>query len=75
MPRKSRIDAPGAMHHIIVRGIDRQKIFKNDEDRDHFLSRLGIILNRNENRLLCMGSYPQPFSFTAKTPIIPIIFL
>ena len=27
MPRKARIDAPGALHHIIVRGIDRKKIF------------------------------------------------
>ncbi|MBA3017213.1 MAG: hypothetical protein KJ550_13695 [Proteobacteria bacterium] len=47
MPRKSRIDAPGAMHHIIVRGIDRQKLFKNDEDRNNFLSRLGVILTVN----------------------------
>ncbi|MFZ3047641.1 MAG: hypothetical protein WA151_17150, partial [Desulfatirhabdiaceae bacterium] len=23
MPRKARIDAPGAVHHIIVRGIER----------------------------------------------------
>jgi hypothetical protein len=23
MPRKSRIDAPGALHHIICRGIER----------------------------------------------------
>jgi hypothetical protein len=28
MPRKSRIDAAGALHHIIVRGIERGKIFK-----------------------------------------------
>jgi hypothetical protein len=41
MPRKSRIDAPGAMHHIIVRGIDRQIIFENDEDRNNFIGRLG----------------------------------
>ena len=27
MPRKARIDAPGALHHIIVRGIERRKIF------------------------------------------------
>jgi hypothetical protein len=27
MPRKSRIDAPGALHHFIVRGIARRKIF------------------------------------------------
>jgi REP element-mobilizing transposase RayT len=42
--RKSRIDAPGAMYHIIVRGIDRQQIFENDEDRNNFLSKLGVIL-------------------------------
>jgi len=27
MPRKARIDAPGALHHIIVRGIERRKFF------------------------------------------------
>ena len=27
MPRKARIDALGALHHIIVRGIERRKIF------------------------------------------------
>ena len=44
MPRRSRIDAPGALHHIIVRGIERRAIFKDDADRDHFLKRLGNIL-------------------------------
>jgi len=34
--RKSRIDAPGALHHIIVRGIERKTIFKDDADRDNF---------------------------------------
>jgi len=29
MPRKARIDAPGAVHHIIVRGIDRRQILGN----------------------------------------------
>lgn len=27
MPRKARIDAPGALHHVIVRGIEGGKIF------------------------------------------------
>jgi len=31
MPRKARIDAPGALHHIIVRGIERRRIFSSDE--------------------------------------------
>jgi len=45
MPRKARIDAPGALHHIIVRGINRRKIFSDDADRDDFLDRLGDILS------------------------------
>ncbi|MCJ7713850.1 hypothetical protein MUO66_05265 [Candidatus Bathyarchaeota archaeon] len=39
MPRKSRIDAPGAL-----RGIDRKNIFKDNKDRDSFLERLGAFL-------------------------------
>ena len=31
IPGKARIDAPGALHHIIVRGIERRKIFKDKE--------------------------------------------
>jgi putative transposase len=44
MPRKSRIDAPGALHHIIARGINRKEIFRDNKDRDSFLERLGDIL-------------------------------
>ena len=39
MPRKSRIDAPGALHHIIARGIERSKIFRDNTDRNNFLDR------------------------------------
>ena len=37
MPRKARIDAPGALHHIIARGIERRKIFYDDNDRNNKL--------------------------------------
>ncbi len=32
MPRQSRIDAPGALHHVIVRGIARRKILYDDTE-------------------------------------------
>ena len=48
MPRRSRIDAPGALHHIIVRGIERKRIFKDDADRDNFLERLKNKLLKNK---------------------------
>ena len=41
MTRKARIDAPGALHHIIIRGIERNAIFKDDSERDNFLDQLG----------------------------------
>lgn len=41
MPRKARLDIPGALHHIIVRGNDRSDIFRDEEDRAGFLDRLG----------------------------------
>jgi hypothetical protein len=41
MPRKASLDAAGALRHIMVRGINRRKIFFNDSGRDDFLDRLG----------------------------------
>lgn len=41
MPRKSRMDAPGTLHHVMGRGIERTKIFRNRQDREDFLARLG----------------------------------
>ncbi len=41
MPRQARLDVPGALHHIMVRGIDKSDIFRDDEDKARFLERLG----------------------------------
>jgi REP element-mobilizing transposase RayT len=41
MPRQARLDAPGALHHIMVRGIDKTDIFRDDQDKARFLERLG----------------------------------
>ena len=41
MPRQARLDVPGALHHIMVRGINKAAIFSNDEDKARFLERLG----------------------------------
>ena len=40
MPRQPRLDAPGALHHIMGRGIERTRIFRIDADREDFLNRL-----------------------------------
>ena len=41
MPRFARLDAPGVIHHIIIRGIERRKIFRDNRDQENFLERLG----------------------------------
>ena len=48
MPRNARIDIPGLLQHVIVRGIEKRTIFQDDEDRDDFLSRLGVLLQETE---------------------------
>src|SRR3989337_773896 len=41
MPRQARLDVPGALHHIMVRGIDKSNIFRDTQDKARFLERLG----------------------------------
>ena len=48
MPRKARIDAPGALQHITIRGIEREAIFKDDSDRENFLDRLSAIVSESK---------------------------
>ena len=33
MTRIARLDTPGLLHHIMIRGIERRKIFNDDKDR------------------------------------------
>jgi putative transposase len=67
MPRKARIDAPGAIHHIIVRGIERKKIFRDDTDRDKFLKRLGAILFETETPCYAWALIPNHFHLLLRT--------
>ncbi len=41
MPRQARLDAPGTLHHVIIRGIEKRRIVDRDEDRQDFVSRMG----------------------------------
>ncbi|MBU4427047.1 MAG: transposase, partial [Proteobacteria bacterium] len=43
MPRTARLDAPGVLHHVMIRGIERRKIFRNNIDREDFIERLEVL--------------------------------
>ena len=40
MPRKPRVEYSGAFYHVITRGNQRQKLFRDDKDREFYLDRL-----------------------------------
>jgi putative transposase len=40
MPRGPRLDAPGGLHHVRARGLDRQSNFREDPGGDDFVRRL-----------------------------------
>ena len=72
MPRKSRIDAPGALHHIIAKGIEGRRIFEKDADRDNFLVRLGDILGETKTVCYAWALIPNHFHLLLRTGNFPI---
>ena len=44
MPRLAGLDAPGVIHHVMIRGIERRKIFRDNEDRNDMMDRLADLL-------------------------------
>ena len=72
MPRKARIDAPGALHHIIVRGIERRKIFYDNADRDHFLERLAVVLTETNTPCFAWTLIPNHLHLLLRTGSTPI---
>lgn len=72
MPRKARIDAAGALHHIIVRGIERRKIFYDNGDRDHFLERLGVVLTETGTPCFAWTLIPNHLHLLLRTGSTPI---
>jgi hypothetical protein len=53
MPRKARIDTSEAVQHIICRGAEVCKIFRDDTDRDSFVD--GLTRAFIEVRTICYG--------------------
>ena len=40
MPRRLRVEYPGAVYHVMARGNGRQDIVRDDRDRQHWLQTL-----------------------------------
>ena len=46
MARPLRIEFPGALYHVTSRGNARQRVFRDDEDRETFLATLAWVVER-----------------------------
>ena len=76
MPRQSRIDAPRALHHVIVRGIERKAIFKDNEDRDAFVDRFGKVFSESSTPCFAwalMANHVHMLVRTADTPLATLM--
>lgn len=72
MPRKARIDAPGALHHIMVRGIEKKNIFFDDFDRDTFVDRLGVVVPETQTTCFAWALMPNHVHMLIRTGPTPI---
>jgi REP element-mobilizing transposase RayT len=59
MPRVPRLDYPGALHHVICRGIERGRVFRSDQDHRRFLDRLAELVQDSKAALYAWSLMPN----------------
>lgn len=72
MPRLARLDAPGVLHHVMGRGIERKKIFLSDIDRNDFLARLSELAQAGAIEIYAWALMPNHFHILCKTKDMPL---
>ena len=60
MPRKLRVEFPGAIYHVLSRGDRREDIFRDDVDRQDFLKTVCDYVHLNPVRV--RGDFMVPGS-------------
>lgn len=68
MPRRLRIQYPGAIYHVMARGNGRQKIVRDDADREQLLAGLERCVHRNGWRIFAFVVLSNHFHLVLKTP-------
>ena len=67
MLRQPRLDTPGALHHIIGRGIEGTEIFRNEEDRIDFISRLAKLCREDAVMIYAWALMSNHFHLLVRT--------
>jgi putative transposase len=61
MPTVARLDMPGFLQHVIVRGVERREIFLDESDRQRFVDRLSDVLIETETLCYAWSLIPNHF--------------
>jgi REP element-mobilizing transposase RayT len=72
MPRSARLDAPGALHHIIARGIEQKKIFEKDEEKKLFLDKVERVLLESDASCFAWAVMNNHFHLLLRTGFTPL---
>jgi len=72
MPRGPRLDFSGALHHVIVRGIERRRIFRSESDRELFLDRLAEWVLEARAGLYAWAFMPNHAHLLLRTGQLPL---
>ncbi len=72
MPRGPRPDAPGVLHHVMVRGIERRPIFRDDRDRGDFVGRLAPLTDANAWEVYAWALLPNHLHLLVRTGRRPL---
>jgi REP element-mobilizing transposase RayT len=72
MPRLARLDAPGVLHHVMGRGIERREIFRSDIDRSDFIDRLSTLTQGGAMEIYAWILMPNHFHILCKTKNLPL---
>src|SRR5574337_1349977 len=72
MPRQPRLDAPGALHHVMARGIDRIKVFQTVDDRTDFVNRLAALCQAGQMVVYAWALMPNHFHLLVRTAKRPL---
>lgn len=68
MARKLRVQYPGAVYHVMNRGDRREDIFRDDEDRQGFLTTLGEACAKTDWQVQALCLMPNHFHLVVETP-------
>ena len=72
MPRTARLDVPGVLHHVMIRGIERMKIFRNDKDREDFIGRLETLCPATQTSCYAWAYMSNHAHFLVRTGTTPL---